>query len=42
MTVKENILLLIWPRARPCATIIRENSDIWANDMDVKNDVRLW
>ena len=40
-TVNVKISPDIWPSIRPWATIIKENSEIWANEIDVKNDVLL-
>ena len=34
--VSVNMLLEIWPSNNPWATIIKENSEIWANDSEVK------
>ena len=35
-TVKVKIFLDTWPNIKPCATIIKENSEIWARDIEVK------
>jgi len=35
----ENISWLMWPNSKPCATIINENSDIWASEFAVKKEV---
>src|SRR3989344_2706278 len=37
--VMENISFETWPRIRPCAARIRENSETWAKDIEVRKDV---
>ena len=34
--VNVKMFLDMWPSIRPCATMINENSEIWANDKDVR------
>src|SRR3989344_83701 len=38
-TVSEKISWEMWPRRSPCATIMRENSDICASETEAKKDV---